>query len=145
MPESAGGPDVGTIPLGGVRGLLEEVKRRILAHPYDQNDFCGTACCIAGQIDCVLNGEMVHNARGGKIDAVDTIEKLALEALGEKHTTWLFGCINAEEDEDDYGYEADDANWPPDLSIEYEDATTPEYRALVGCKAIDRYLEQRGL
>jgi len=130
--------------------LLTKVKERIIAEPacYDQDGFCGTQCCIAGQIDCVLNGVEVHKARGANSSASDEVETIALRALGEpSRMVWLFGPICETEDDDDDDDEDRDWKWPLDLSVEYNDALTKDdYAGLaqVGCKAIDRYIEQRG-
>jgi len=130
------------------REILEQVKARIIAHPetYNQNSFCGTECCIAGHIDVIINGLEAHNARGSDgswMKMVEDIEQVALEAIKEPSPkTWLFG--QAEPDEED-NYEDDPDYWPLDLSQEYYEAETTLERSKVACKAIDRYLEERGL
>lgn len=130
-----------------VRELLEEVKVRITADPskYNQNTYCDTACCIAGHIDVILNGPEKHVSRGIKTqEAIMQISDIALEALGEPEDIWLFAQPRSLSEEDDD--EEDDPDlWPRDLSVEYENATTAAGRAAVGCKAIDRYLEEKAL
>lgn len=127
--------------------LLEEVKRRITADPgaYNQNTYCGTACCIAGHIDVILNGPEKHVSRGiNTQDAITQISDIALEALGEPEDIWLFAQTNDDPDEwDDEDLSTD--CWPSDLSVEYVQARNAAERAAVGCKAIDRYLEEKSL
>jgi hypothetical protein len=47
-----------------VRKVLLWVKEQILAHPkqYDQGEWCGTTCCIAGWIDRKINGSKFRPA-----------------------------------------------------------------------------------
>ena len=132
------------------RELLEEVKRRIVADPgkYDQNTYCGTSCCIAGHIDVILNGSEKHISRGINTgDAIDQIASIALEALGEPEDIWLFAQpMDVTDGSDDWDNEEISTDcWPVDLSQEYEDATSAAERAAVACKAIDRYMQDRGL
>jgi hypothetical protein len=128
------------------REILEEVKRRIVAEPekYNQDSFCGTACCIAGHI-CAVTGALGPEGWVAPINAkrIDSIDRSASESLGEYESPWLFGEINTdrEYDEDERGPEY----WPSDLSCDYVAAKTPLGKAAVGCKAIDGYLEERGL
>ena len=130
------------------RELLETVKQRILEHPgdYDQATFCGTACCIAGHIDVVLNGLHAHVMRPFKSKGADRpdVEQIAMDALGETETLWLFGQPRAEFDDDDHEDEDDPDFWPLDLSREYNSAGLSG-RAKVACKAIDMYMEERGI
>jgi hypothetical protein len=130
--------------------LLEQVKARIMADPgsYMQTSFCGTQCCIAGHIDVLVNGAEFHNSRLTRQTfalAVEEIEKVANEALGEDESPWLFGTINTDEDENNADYEQPVEYWPLDLCLEYVSKHTPAERAAVGCKAIDLYIEERGL
>jgi hypothetical protein len=126
------------------RELLEEVKRRIVSNPfnYNQNTFCGTVCCVAGHIDCVVNGAEVHNARPAR-SSFRVVDNEATAALGEASSPWLFGQVRDALEEDDA--EDDPDYWPLDLSIKYVDADGAEERAAVACEAIDRYLAQRKL
>lgn len=120
-----------------VRGLLEMVKERILAEPetYSQFTFCGMACCIGGHIDLVLNGKETHQKH-----YMEDIEHIAILAVGEDRCPWLFGSIRRPEshDGDEPGL------WPLNLSLEYVNNTNAG-RAIVGCKAIDRYMKERGI
>lgn len=121
--------------IGGIRPLLEEVKRRITAHPhsYSQDDFCGMTCCIGGHIDVILNGEQVHRERMSRRDHATSavqIEMLANAALGVKDRPWLFDPAD---------------EWPFEVQEEYYDAKDEIGRSAAGCHAIDLYLEERGL
>lgn len=135
------------------REILEQVKTRIMADPesYNQGSFCGTQCCIAGHIHIVVEGMKKHMALQKWIwrEAINEIDSVATAALGETESPWLFGQINTDADDNYYDddYYDDDNYWPQDLSIEYGQYDQCDYleRAMVGCKAIDRYLEQRGL
>lgn len=137
------------------REILEKVKERIMAEPlnYDQRDFCHTACCIAGHIDVILNGSEVHAKRTSSNGGISQIDGIATAAIGEIESPWLFGTIKPEceynEEGDDGEPEQWDASsgdyWPPDLSDEYVDAGRGPSRSLVGCKAIDRYMKERGI
>ncbi len=126
------------------RKILEEVKRRIVSDPgsYSQNTFCGSCCCIAGHIDCIINGHDAHVNRPPSC-AIWEIEAVALKALGESKSIWLFGQIrdDFDEDQDD---DDDPDYWPMDLGEEYEEKSGVD-RATVACKAIDRYMEERGI
>lgn len=131
------------------REILEQVKQRITHDPatYQQTSFCGTQCCIAGHIDVILNGAEFHDERLQRQSfesAIEEIEDIANAALGETESTWLFGTINCYEDENSPDEEQCPEYWPLDLSIEYETVNN-RGKAAVGCKAIDRYLEERGL
>lgn len=131
-----------------VRELLEEVKRRITADPgkYNQNTYCGTTCCIAGHIDVILNGPERHVSRPPSA-AIEQISAVALEALGEPEDIWLFAQPMENVDVDEDWEEEEDCvdYWPRDLSWEYKAANNAAQRAAVGCKAIDRYLEEKAL
>lgn len=138
------------------REILVEVKRRIVAEPgaYSQNEFCGTPCCIAGHIDVIVNGmeaHLSHEAVG--IIGITGIDGIASGAIDDPEA-WLFGeCVDDEDLEVHLKDEIDQDEsdfpvpyyWPFDLSGEYNAAETPEARALVGCKAIDRYMLERGI
>lgn len=120
-----------------VRGLLEMVKERILAEPetYSQVTFCGMACCIGGHIDLVINGRHAHQEH-----RMDEIADIARSAIGEDEFPWLLGSIRRPSMDDDMFAEL----WPWDLSLEYVNNTNAG-RAIVGCKAIDRYMKERGI
>jgi len=62
-----------------VKSLLTWVKKMITLHPenYDQTNWCGTRCCIAGWIDVKVNGAEVH-ARHTPSEVFDN----ACKALG---------------------------------------------------------------
>lgn len=82
-------------------------------------------------------------------EAIAQISNIALMALGESGDIWLFSqplpdALSVDDDEYEYEVYGDDY-WPLDLSREYEDASTAAQRATVGCKAIDRYLEEKAL
>lgn len=130
------------------REILEKVKERIMAEPlnYDQHDFCHMACCIGGHIDVILNGMESHLAKSRARNGVGEINDLATRAMGASFAPWLFGSIRPS---DEIDYDEDDVNdpdyWPADLSDEYVEAGSGPNRALVGCKAIDRYIAERGL
>ena len=116
-------------------------------HPdqYDQNTFCGTTCCIAGHIDAVVNGLNAHLEHGtsGTISA-------ACIALNESGPIWLFGSTLDNEtceklmERGEATAAPDLSSWPPDLSLQYLDAQSPAAQAMVGCAAIDRWLEEKG-
>lgn len=130
-----------------VRELLEMVKANITADPgcYKQTNFCGMQCCIGGHIDIILNGMDLHRARRGAPNEINQITDVAIEAVGEDSAPWLFGTIReSDELEADEGDPEDPEFWPPDLSDEYA-ASHGTARALVGCKAIDRYMKERGI
>ncbi len=131
--------------------ILEEVKARITEKPgdYNQKSFCGTGCCIAGHIDVVVNGLEKHLSRSDDtvvswLDSVKAIESEGLKALGlpEGEHIWLFGSIDSGINEDEH---ADPDYWPSDLAFEYETARSADERAVIGGKAIDRYIEECGL
>jgi hypothetical protein len=134
-----------------VREILEEVKRRIRENPesYTQQSFCGSQCCIAGHIDAIINGLEFHIARtqtqSTRNAIIEEIERVANSALGETDSPWLFGEVNSDESENDPDDEQCAEYWPLDLSIAYDSESTPEGRAKIGCDAIDRYLDERGL
>lgn len=123
--------------LGGIRPLLEEVKRRITASPanYNQDHYCSTRCCIAGHIDVILNGSEVHESRVGKVGwtkASVQVSNLAEIAIGEPEP-WLFSAIWEDHD---------------DLYARYTQAEVLKdviAMAATGCDAIDLYLKERGL
>lgn len=61
------------------KSLLTWVKKMIMLHPenYDQGEWCGTNCCIAGWIDIKVNGTEAHAQHGPP-----HVLKIACEALG---------------------------------------------------------------
>ncbi len=140
------------------RELLEQVKQRILADPksYMQTSFCGTQCCIAGHIDAIINGAEFHNTRITRqtfASAIEEIERLDNDALGETDPPWLFGTINARDARDKRISVAEgeayvlekEAHVRESSYMRYELTLDGEGRVKVGCKAIDRYLEERGV
>lgn len=111
------------------REILEEVKRRITAKPesYEQETFCGSPCCIAGHLLAV-----VRRRKSGMATGLPGV--MAADILGAKDDyPWLFTAI-----------------WVgrPTLHNAYSRA---KYKgdhagmAAVGCKAIDRYMKERGI
>jgi hypothetical protein len=104
------------------RQVLEEVKRRITKDNYNQENFCGTVCCIAGHIDCVVNGEEEHakHSSGDVLHAADIVIKNDFS-----NSTWLFS----------WAY-----YWPEKAKQEY--CRDPVYGARI---AIDMYMEERDL
>lgn len=108
------------------REILEEVKRRITAKPesYDQGDWCGTTCCIAGHIVAVCNLKKV-----GRYDTPYVAAELIQDPNIEE--PWIFECP-----------------FPGNLGRSYAAAyPSKDYprMAAVGCKAIDRYMKERGI
>lgn len=111
------------------REILEEVKRRIAAKPesYDQHEFCGIRACIAGHIVAVAKRHKVAEKRGTAYAAGTSIK----DEMGED--CHLF-----------------EASWTkyPDLARLYRTAWMEDdysRMAAVGCKAIDRYMKERGI
>lgn len=106
-----------------LRILLTQVKSQIRSHPRDYNQFslCGTQCCIAGWICKTLTGEPVTNPH----KATD----LAKWCFGGE-LPWLLGVVDA---------------WPVDLEESWMGAGTPEERAEVGCRAVDRWMGENGV
>lgn len=133
------------------REILEETKRRVLADPttYSQDSFCDTPCCIAGHIDIIVSGLKVHMGRKATWrENIAEIERVALKALGEPESIWLFGqpkSYQDESDDEEDEQELDSDYWPLDLSISYDQAEGPKGRARVACAAIDHYIRERGL
>lgn len=79
---------------------------------------------------------------------ISEIEWVALDALGESAEIWLFGSTDNADDahDDEYDeYEESPEYWPRDLSKAYEDAGGTKGRAEVACRAIDRYMAERGI
>lgn len=106
------------------REILEAVKDSIRKNPntYNQEDFCGTTCCIAGHIDIIVNGVEAHVKR-----PFAEIPEVAARALGLDDEPWLFGV---------------DWEVGPPLPNPY--TGSPKQRAEAGCAAIDRYLAEIG-
>ena len=47
-----------------LRRLMRMTRDRILDNPsqYDQGEYCGTVCCIAGHMDILMFGRKAHSA-----------------------------------------------------------------------------------
>jgi hypothetical protein len=107
------------------RTILEEVKRRIVADPasYNQQNYCGSVCCIAGHIDILLRGSRAHKESSDKNPCMIWI--VAEDFIGERDP-WLFSGVES---------------WPHDLGLAWDN----EDHVAVACRAIDRYIAERGL
>ena len=139
------------------REILEEVKRRITKAPetYSQTNFCGTPCCVAGHIDCILNGEEEHERRNlglwnwlqdRNFEATHgEINKIAASALGVQVDHWIFNGIDEKLNADDDDSVESSYFWPYDLNLAYNEADDSAERAKVGVMAIDRFIKERGL
>jgi len=133
-------PQVKRVSKKLLRDRLEWVKAQITAHPrkYDQGNFCGSVCCIAGWLDVHANGSKVHADRMkpvGEEDHIDAEERASeeVEVIGKKELgvrvdPWLFSP----------GFEE-----RVKLSDAFYEALTPKARAAVACQAIDTYLKER--
>lgn len=112
-----------------MRVLLEKVKIAVTAAPekYNQGSYCGSACCIAGWIHLIEKGPKAH-AKALNRSVVD----IACKSLGltEGNFPWLFAA---------------DFSGCQSISKQYLEANGPKEEAAVACKAIDRYMKERGI
>lgn len=104
-----------------VRKALEWVKEKIVKYPekYNQGNYCGTQCCIAGWLDIYANGAVAH-----RYHKDDVVQIEALKVLGEQA-----------ELHNPYGIDL----FSPDSVSERRTFKG----ALQGCLEIDKYLLQR--
>lgn len=102
-----------------IKRRLLRVAAKIIKHPelYNQENWCGTACCIAGHLA----------PKSNTWTAESEAKKLIFEDGYED--VWLFGTTYFD--------------WPRDLAIAYNSAKTPAGRSRVGVRAINRYLRER--
>lgn len=109
--------------------LLKQVRDYIKAHPtkYDQHNFCGTACCIAGHA-AILSGAMTSKAVT-KDEFLDTVR-----AVGR-------AVLQLDEDQAALLLDSYDFKYTP-FSIEYED--DPKRRAALAVKRINHFIKTKG-
>ncbi len=110
-----------------IRERLTEVKRRITANPdsYDQAEWCGTACCIAGHL-CAVVGRRLGP------DEAYIAASVGNDAIGTAFGPWLFNASFS------YG---------PEHIRELARADRQgggRIRPETACAAIDAYLEEIG-
>lgn len=116
--------------------LLLKVKEAILADPktYDQENWCGTACCIAGHAVAIAQPSLYLGARDGMGGGAAIVYDAANLAL------------------DLYGYEFDKLcasgdNWPEPFASEYCEADAAGdagQRAAVAARRIDHFIATDG-
>lgn len=125
--------------------LLRKVKDQILAHPtkYDQGEWCGTACCIAGHLAVAAGAVPVRRTGydGSKFFTGDVkfegetvgAATLASRLIGEsKEYPWLFAA----------DLQNGDTN-PPVGAPELNEDDSPAVKAAKGALAIEMYIQQR--
>lgn len=122
--------------------LMEEVAEYIEEHPerYNQGEWCGTACCVAGTTICLQKGitgeelrEKLENRRG-TVDGLAgiyvgySVPQAAAEYLGisDRISCKLFALLPG-------------CNWPKKFAKRWLRADLPEKRARVAASYM-RYL-----
>jgi hypothetical protein len=115
--------------------LLTAVKHYIRLHPemYNQDSFCGTACCIGGWMFTLVTGLKPWTVTGS---AVSEFANWCL--TGEDDALpWLLTTKTTVENRH---------MWPVDISRKYLDAGDDmRKRAEAGCEAVDRWMAEQGI
>lgn len=118
--------------------IMQKVKSAIRRDPdsYDQMNFCGTACCIAGHVDLVANGRVAVARHQEGVASGFEVVGLAAIALGRRplldslfwSSNWVdrAGPVNC-------------GGWP--MSVRVRGPITSDH----GCAAIDWWLKENGI
>lgn len=114
--------------------LLTAVKHQIRLHPdeYNQNSFCGTACCIGGWMFTLVTGLATWEVVGGK---VSEFASWCLTGSDDVALPWLLTTTTDKENRH---------MWPVDISKKYITGDA-RGRAEAGCEAIDRWMLEQGI
>ena len=113
------------------KALLLKVKEAILAEPknYDQNNLCGTACCIAGHAVAIAKPKTW--SRLNKEDDGALMADTAKSLLGLDNEQYYRICNYAH-------------SWPEPFDTKFGCATTSKQRAKIAAKRIDHFIATGG-